>query len=83
MNIQSEKKWIIAEVDKTNDVDVLHVVKSILDFAKKKTNDVTLKPMSLGEFYSKIEKSRSDIDNGRTVPHSEVKKIIKTWRKGK
>lgn len=83
MKLQEEKKWIIAEVDKSNDEDLLQAVRNLLNFARKKNVDDFFKPMTLDEFHGRIEESRSDIENGRIIEHSQVKKIIKSWRKEK
>ncbi len=32
-------------------------------------------------FIEKVDEGLKDIEEGRTIPHEEVKKIIESWRK--
>lgn len=81
MNLQAEKNWIKSELDKINDESLIQTFKNLLDFARKKSYKVKVEPMSLDEFYKRIEDAENDIKKGRTKTHAEVKKIINSWKK--
>jgi hypothetical protein len=81
MDLQAEKNWIKSELDKINDKSLIQTFKSLLDFARKKNYTVKHEPMSLDEFYKRIEESENDIKKGKTKTHAEVKKVINSWKK--
>ena len=81
MNLQAEKKWIKSEVDKINDESLIQAFKNLLDFARKKAYNVNHSPMSLEDFFQRIDKSKEDIKKGRVKNHQKVKAVIESWRK--
>ncbi len=80
MNLQAEKNWIKSELDKINDESLIQTFKNLLDFARKKNYKVKYEPMSLEEFYERIEQSENDIKKGKVKSHKEVQSIIKSWK---
>jgi len=77
MNLQARKMEMIHQLININDEAILEQVKVILNNAS--SNDI--KPMSLEEFYSKIDESENDFKNGNYITTEQLKKEITTWRK--
>lgn len=71
MNLDADISWIQKEIAKINDPDLINVFKSLLKYREKKTTDETL------DLY--LERSFKDLDEGRTSPHSEVRKKYVKW----
>jgi predicted transcriptional regulator len=36
--------------------------------------------MSLDEFYKMIDQAKQDSENGRVIPHQDLKEKIKSWK---
>ena len=75
MNIQAEKKWIIQELQKVKDENLILVFKNLLNYADKKRE--SLKPMSMLEYHNMLAESEEDYKAGRTVAHEDVVKYFK------
>lgn len=77
MNLQASKIEMIHQLINIDDAAILEQVKTILNNASSKN----IKPMSLEEFYSKIEESENDFSNGNYLTTEQLKKEITTWQK--
>ena len=76
MDIQAEKLNLIEELIQLNDKSILKKIKSLLSLASKK-----IKPMTIEEFYAKIEASEKDIEAGNLLTHDELIKEATDWKK--
>ena len=81
MNIRAEKNWIIQELQKVNDKDLILVFKNLLHYADKSKSQ--MQRMSIQEYHSMIEESENDFAAGKTIAHEDVVKYFKwpcRWR---
>ncbi len=75
MNLQTLKLALIHQIIQTNDKDALKRINKILS-EQGKSN---VKPMTLEEFYHRIERAEQDIAEGKTMTQSELEKEIRKW----
>ncbi|WP_143254999.1 hypothetical protein [Alkalitalea saponilacus] len=76
MNIQAEKAIIIEQFKQVNDVDLIHAIKNMLNYALKKEN----KSIDIPEAHQKLVMERFDKvrkDPGRLLDWDEAKKTLK------
>lgn len=71
MDIQADISWIQKEIAKINDPDLINVFKSLLKYREKNSSNEVLDVL--------LEKSFKDLEEGRTIPHNEVRKKYKKW----
>ena len=76
MNVQAEKAIIIEQFKQVNDVNLIHAIKSMLDYAFKKEADI----YDIPEEYQRLvmqrfEQVRSNPD--RLLDWNEAKKTLK------
>ncbi len=74
MDIQIQKLNIIHRLIQVNDINVIQKIDSIL---AKSSDNIT--PMTLEEFYARIEEAENDITNGRITSHDDFLKEIEKW----
>ncbi|MBN2743331.1 MAG: addiction module protein [Marinilabiliaceae bacterium] len=76
MNIQSEKAIIIEQFKQVNDINLIHAIKSMLDYALKKEADVHNIPEEHQRLViQRFEQVRQNPD--RLIDWDEVKKTLK------
>lgn len=76
MNIQAEKAIIIEQVKNINDINLLHAIRSMLDYALKKEADVYDIPEEHQKLVmERFEKVRQNPD--RLLDWDEAKKTLK------
>lgn len=76
MNIQAEKAIIIEQFRQVNDVNLIHAIKNMLDYALKKEQE----SLEVPETHQKLVMERFDKvrkDPGRLLDWDEAKKILK------
>jgi hypothetical protein len=71
MDMQADINWIQKEIAKINDPDLIAVLKGLLKCREKKASPESL-DMLLGKAFN-------DLNEGRTKPHSEVRKKYEKW----
>ncbi len=71
MDIQADISWIQKEIAKINDPDLINVFKSLLKYREKNSSNEVLDVL--------LEESFKDLEEGRTIPHNEVRKKYKKW----
>lgn len=74
MNLQAKKIEMIHQLININDAALLAQVKTLLNNASSKE----IEPMSLEEFYAKIEESENEFSNGNYITTEQLKKEITT-----
>jgi len=72
MDIQIQKLSIIHRLIQINDKTVINKIDSLL-------STIPDKPMSLEEFYARIDEAEEDVSNGNVITHSDLLKKIETW----
>jgi len=78
MNLQAEKAIIIEQFKQINDVNLIHAIKSMLDYALKKEDDAYDIPEEHQKLVmQRFEKVRSKPE--RLLDWDEAKKTLKTW----
>jgi len=76
MNIQAEKAIIIEQFRQVNDVNLIHAIKNMLDYALKKEQE----NLEVPETHQKLVMERFDKvrkDPDRLLDWDEAKKILK------
>ncbi len=76
MNIQAEKAIIIEQFKKINDVNLIHAIKNMLDYAMKKEQE----SLEVPEAHQKLVRERFDKvreDPDRLLNWDEAKKTLK------
>lgn len=78
MDIQADIKWIISEIAKVKDPELISALKSLL---KQRTKEVYIEnsyeiPDSI---LQSLEKAKEQAQNGELKPHSEVMKKYEKW----
>ena len=75
MNLQAEKAHIIEQFKKVNDINLIHAIKSMLDYAFKKEQDDFEVPETHQKLVmDRFEKSRKDPE--RLLDWEEAKKTL-------
>jgi hypothetical protein len=67
MNIALEIKMIQEELESVQDENLINAVKSILAFAKSKSDGTIFEPFSIADYQKRAEQSEEDIRMGRYV----------------
>lgn len=78
MDLQSRKIYFVQEFLKLQNEEIISAFEKLL---KKKMKSVPheFKPMSLDEFYRRIDESLEDSKNGKLTEVSELMKEIEKW----
>ena len=77
MNLQAEKAHIIEQFKKVNDINLIHAIKSMLDYAFKKEQDDFEVPEAHQKLVmDRFEKSRKDPE--RLLYWDEAHKTLKS-----
>jgi hypothetical protein len=75
MNIQARKLTLIETLIHLNDESLINKIEKLVE-SKKSTE---LSPMSLDEFYSRIDKSEQAIKKGQVISQKDLEKESKNW----
>ena len=77
MNLQAEKAHIIEQFKKVNDINLIHAIKSMLDYAFKKEQEQFEVPEAHQKLVmDRFEKSRKDPE--RLLDWDEAQKSLKS-----
>jgi DNA-binding transcriptional regulator YhcF (GntR family) len=79
MNIQIEINTITKELEEIQDESLIQTIKSLLKFARKKSYESRLKPMTIKEYKSRAEASEKDIKAGRVKKIEALEKESDNW----
>lgn len=77
MDLQTQKFQIIQHIISTNEESIIKKIQEILDQDISSSSN----PMTLEEFYKRIEESEYAYRTGNFITHDELKEEIKTWKK--
>ncbi len=78
MNIQTHKLNLIERLLLLDDESVIKKIEKMLDIPTKKSQ-VNLKPMTIDEFYSRVEQSEKAIKEGRVISQTDLEKEAENW----
>ena len=81
MNIQTRKLSLIEGLMGVNDSKLLLRFETFLnaEISKAGKREKEITPMTMKEYHQMIDGSLEDVQNGRIVEHSELKKEIGRW----
>lgn len=79
MDLQTRKLELIQEFLKIQSEDLILRIEKILVKESNNPDDQYVKPMTMDEFNSRINKSMEDSKNGRFLEASELKAKIDKW----
>jgi DNA-binding transcriptional regulator YhcF (GntR family) len=79
MNLQIEINTIKKELEEIQDESLIQTIKSLLKFARKKSYESRLKPMSVKEYRARAEASEKDIKAGRVQDIEALEKESDNW----
>jgi hypothetical protein len=74
MDIKLEKANLIKEIEKVNDISLINVLKSVLQYGLKNGN------ISVNQYNKEIDEADAEIEAGNFLVHEEALKEIKSWR---
>jgi hypothetical protein len=74
MDIQIQKLNIIHRLIRVTDEDLINKIDTLLS-----SNTEDISPMTLEEFYSKIDEAENDIANGNIISHDDLIKSVEKW----
>jgi hypothetical protein len=81
LDIRTEKLWLIEQLLKIQDEVLLHRIKTFLESIFRKYEAERLIPMTLDEFYSRIEESEKALEKGEVITQDELRAEIGSWAK--
>jgi hypothetical protein len=79
MNLQAEINLIKSELDYVQDVSLVHKFKEMLNSARIKRHEASLKPMTHQELIERTEKSEADFAAGRYKTIEELEVESENW----
>ena len=79
MDIQIEIDTIKKELEEIQDESLIQAIKSLLKFARKKTFESGLKPLSIKQYKARAEASEKDIKTGRVKDIDILTKEARNW----
>ena len=79
MDIQIEIDTIKRELEEIQDESLIQTIKSLLKFARKKTYESRLKPMTIKEYRGRAEASEKDIKAGRVKDIETLEEESDNW----
>lgn len=77
MDISKEKQWIKEEIDKTDDDVLLRAVRSLIDLAKEKQDQ--LEPLTVDDLISRAKAAEEAIADGRVTDIDSFEKDSLQW----
>ncbi len=78
MNIQAQKLNLIERLMLLNDKSIINKIEKMLEIPVKKSHK-NLKPMTIDEFYTRVELSEKAIKEGRTISQEDLQKEAENW----
>lgn len=79
MNIQLEIEHLKKELDTVHDESLIKIIKNLLAFARTRSYERKLKPMSIKEYRARADRSEADIRNGKVYTVDRVEKESENW----
>ena len=79
MEILEKKKNLVQMIMNSEDMNILSEIESLLLLGKNESLSKELKPLTLDEFYSILDKAEDDILNGRVITNEDLAKEIALW----
>ncbi|SMO36679.1 hypothetical protein [Gracilimonas mengyeensis] len=76
MDLQTEKDFIKAELDKVDDIHLVKAIKHILASGTAKNYEHSKNPMSKETFYKRNEISRQGIEEDALISQEEAKQYF-------
>lgn len=80
MDIQARKLILIEELLKISDSNLISRIENFLKKEIEISHQRNLKPMTLDEFHSQIEKAKLDSIEGRVISHKDLAEKVKSWK---
>ena len=78
MNIQTQKLNLIERLLLLQDESIIKKIEKMLEVSIKKSQ-LNLKPMSVDEFYARVEQSEIAIKEGRIISQIDLEKEVASW----
>lgn len=79
MDFQTRKLNLISYLAQVQDERLLDKIESYIIKNKTKFGELDLKPFTIDEYISRIEKSERDFKNGKYKTQDELEKISEKW----
>ncbi|WP_339708859.1 hypothetical protein [uncultured Kriegella sp.] len=79
MDLQTRKLTFVQEFLRIQNEEIISALEKILKKRKSKLYEQNLKPMSMEQFNSDIDKSLEDSTNDRIISAKDLKEEIKKW----
>jgi len=81
MNVQAEINWIVSEVSKVRDPELINAFKSMLKYRKKHIQkDLSSeKRIPIEKYNTEIEAAEKRIAKGKFTKHSDLEKEARAW----
>jgi len=79
MKLQAEINWIKTELDSVQDVSLLQKFKDMINAAKIKKYEASLKPMTQKELIERTLKSEAQIKAGKFTTIEDLEKESENW----
>lgn len=80
MDLEARKLSFIQEIIRIENQDLIEGLEKILLKWKAELYEKNLKPMSIEQFNSDIDKSLEDSKNDRVISAQDLKEEIKKWK---
>ena len=77
MNIQSKKLNLIEHLLLLQDESIINKIEKMLRLPSKQ--ELKHKPMSLDEFYTRVEESEKAIREGKTISQKDLERESENW----
>lgn len=74
MDVNAEKLWIIRELEKVDDINLLKALKHMIYYAQHHEGRV-----SIEQYNKEIEEAEERIKGGEFFTHDDVTKMSKEW----
>jgi hypothetical protein len=78
MEFAAQKQWLIEEILRIQDADLIHRLRDLIQGAS--SGKENLEPMSLSDFYAKIDSSEKAYADGKVTSQEDLKNEILTWK---
>ena len=78
MNIQTQKLNLIEQLMLLNDKSIIRKIEKMLELPVRRSQ-TSLKPMTIDEFYARVEQSEKAIKEGRIIRQGDLEKEAENW----
>jgi hypothetical protein len=78
MEFAAQKQWLIEEILRIQDADLINRLKDLIQGSS--SGKENLEPMSLVDFYAKIDSSEQAYRDGKVTSQEDLKNEILTWK---